>query len=97
MEVPTVCGKTEMEIPPGTQTGDVFPLKEKGMPSLRNGRRGTHFVTVFVEVPKGLNQEQKNLLRKYAETFASPSTRSEEHPKYASFRDKAKKFFGLES
>ena len=96
VEVPTVCGKTELEIPPGTQTGDRFILKNKGMPSLRGSMRGNHYVSVFVEVPKGLKPEQKDLLRKYAETFASASTRSEEHPKYASFLDKAKEFFGLE-
>ena len=94
--VPTVCGKTDLEIPPGTQTGDRFMLKEKGMPSLRGGRRGNHYVSVFVEVPKGLKPEQKDLLRKYAETFASSTTRSEEHPKYASFWDKAKEFLGLD-
>ncbi|MBE6405301.1 MAG: molecular chaperone DnaJ [Lentisphaerae bacterium] len=96
IQVPTVCGKTDLEIPPGTQTGDKFTLKEKGMPSLRGGRRGNHYVSVFVEVPRGLKSEQKDLLRKYAETFASPSTRSEEHPKYASFWDKAKEFIGLD-
>lgn len=96
IQVPTVCGKTELEIPPGTQTGDRFTLKEKGMPSLRGGRRGNHFVSVFVEVPKGLKSEQKDLLRKYAETFASSTTRTEEHPKYASFWDKAKEFLGLD-
>lgn len=96
VQVPTVCGKTDLEIPPGTQTGDTFSLKGKGMPSLRGGQRGTHYVSVFVEVPKGLTPEQKELLRKYAETFASPATRSQEHPKYASFLDKAKEFFGID-
>jgi molecular chaperone DnaJ len=69
VEVPTLDGKVKYSIPEGTQTGTVFRLRGKGIPNLRGGGRGDQYVTVKVEVPTNLTGEQKDLLRKFAETF----------------------------
>ncbi|UOO38078.1 molecular chaperone DnaJ [Oscillospiraceae bacterium CM] len=67
VEVPTLDGKVKYTIPEGTQTGTVFRLRGKGIPNLRGGGRGDQFVTVRVETPSGLSNEQKDLLRQFAE------------------------------
>lgn len=70
VEVPTLEGTAPLEIPPGTQSGQVFRLKGKGVPHLEgNGRRGDQLVTVFVEVPTTLTQEQRRLFQELAHTF----------------------------
>jgi len=69
VEVPTLDGKVKYSIPEGTQTGTVFRLRGKGIPNLRGGGRGDQYVTVKVEVPTNLTGEQKDLLRKFAETL----------------------------
>src|SRR5262249_47538190 len=51
IEVPTVDGSSSMKIPPGTQCGQVFRLREKGVTSLRGGTRGDQLVEVKVVVP----------------------------------------------
>jgi len=65
VEVPTLDGKVKYTIPEGTQTGTVFRLKGKGIPILnsRSGARGDQYVTATVVTPKGLTNEQKELLR----------------------------------
>ena len=68
LEVPTLDGKVKYTIPEGTQTGTVFRLRGKGIQNLRSSGRGDQFVTVTVKVPKGLSDEQKELLRQFAAT-----------------------------
>ena len=67
LTVPTVDGKVQYEIPEGTQTGTVFRLRGKGIPYLNDKGRGDQYVKVHVEIPKNLNGEQKELLRKFEE------------------------------
>jgi molecular chaperone DnaJ len=74
VEVPTLDGKVKYSIPEGTQTGTVFRLRGKGITNLRGGGRGDQFVTVKVEIPTGLNNEQKDLLRKFAESMGGSGT-----------------------
>jgi molecular chaperone DnaJ len=69
VEVPTLDGKVKYSIPEGTQNGTVFRLRGKGITNLRGGGRGDQFVTVKVEIPTGLTGEQKDLLRKFADTL----------------------------
>lgn len=64
--VDTLEGKQEIEIPKGTQNQDQITLKGKGMPSLRGGRRGNHYVQINVLVPKRLSTQQEELLRAFA-------------------------------
>ena len=52
IEVPTVSGKAQLRIPPGTQSGQVFRLREKGAPSLRGKARGDQYVEVKIVLPK---------------------------------------------
>jgi molecular chaperone DnaJ len=68
IEVPTVAGKAQLRIPPGTQSGQRFRLRERGAPSLRNPQaRGDQFVEVQVTLPKVISEETKDLLRRYAQ------------------------------
>jgi molecular chaperone DnaJ len=68
IEVPTVNGKAQLRIPPGTQSGQKFRLRERGAPSLRDANvHGDQFVEVQVTLPKVISEETKDLLRKYAQ------------------------------
>ncbi len=70
LHVPTLHGSEEIDIPRGTQSGDVIRLKGKGIPHLGNNRtRGDQLVTVIVETPRTLTDEQRELLIQLAETF----------------------------
>jgi molecular chaperone DnaJ len=66
IEVPTVSGKAQLRIPPGTQSGQLFRLREKGAPSLRGNTRGDQYVEVKVVLPKIIDEDTKNLLREFA-------------------------------
>jgi molecular chaperone DnaJ len=63
IEVPTVDGSSNMKIPPGTQSGQLFRLREKGAPSLRGGSRGDQLVEVKVLVPPVRDEKTKEILR----------------------------------
>ncbi len=66
IEVPTVEGKAQLRIPPGTQSGQKFRLRQRGAPSLRNpGARGDQFIEVHVTLPTVISEETKELLRQY--------------------------------
>jgi molecular chaperone DnaJ len=68
IEVPTVEGKAQLRIPPSTQSGQRFRLRERGIPSLRNPQaRGDQFVEVQVTLPKVISEETKELLKRYAQ------------------------------
>ncbi len=66
IEVPTIHGKVKIDIPEGTQTGTTFRLRDKGVPYMRGNGNGNEYVTVKIEVPKKLTNNQKDLLRKFA-------------------------------
>ncbi len=66
IEVPTVSGKAQLRIPPGTQSGQVFRLREKGAPSLRGSTRGDQYVEVKIVLPKIIDEDSKGLLREFA-------------------------------
>ena len=68
VEAPTLFGKSNLRIPPGTQHGEVVTLKHIGLPSLRGGPTGHQLVQVLIEVPKKLTKRQEDILRQYAET-----------------------------
>jgi molecular chaperone DnaJ len=67
LEVPTLEGRGEIEIPAGTQSGAVFKMGGKGMPDPRRRGLGDLLVQVFIEVPKKLSKEERTLLRELAE------------------------------
>ncbi|MDB5293437.1 MAG: dnaJ 1 [Phycisphaerales bacterium] len=66
IEVPTLKGKEEMEIPGGTQHGEVFKLRGKGLPGLRSHKMGDELVQIYIEIPKKLTDRQKQLLKEFA-------------------------------
>ncbi len=68
IEIPTLEGKQKYSIPEGTQSGTTFTLRQKGVQYVNSKGRGNLNLTVNVEVPKNLNSEQKELLRKFAES-----------------------------
>ena len=80
IKVPTLEGEAEIDIPQGTQTGSVVRLKGEGVPHLgSSSQRGDQLVTVIVETPRSLSQEQKQLLQELAKSLGSePSQASQE-------------------
>jgi len=67
IDIPTLEGSQKYNIPEGTQTGTTFTLRSKGVQRINNPKyHGDLHFTVVVEVPKGLNREQKELLQKFA-------------------------------
>ncbi|WP_160134549.1 molecular chaperone DnaJ [Halococcus salsus] len=67
IEVPTLSGTVEMDIPSGTQSGETFRLGGKGMPRLRRRGKGDLFVKVQVVTPDQLNEDQREALEAFAE------------------------------
>jgi molecular chaperone DnaJ len=67
VEVPTIDGTVEMDVPAGTQSGEQFRLRGKGMPRLRGRGEGDLFVTVQIVTPDDLNKEQREALEAFAE------------------------------
>jgi molecular chaperone DnaJ len=67
IEVPTLDGRREHELPRGVQSGEVLRIAGQGMPNVRGGRRGDLLVQVIVETPKALTKRQEELLRELAE------------------------------
>jgi len=70
IRIPTLNGKRSLEIPKGTQPGDIFRLQGEGIPSLRNGKRGNQVVQVLVKTPTHLSKKQESLLREFAKLEA---------------------------
>lgn len=88
LQVPTINSQLEITIPPGTQTGKTFRLRERGAPDLNNGQSGDILCKVKVETPVNLNKEQEELLRSF-----SVSCGHNHHPESKTFFDKMKSFF----
>ena len=76
--VPTLEGEVAMEVPAGTQHGDVSLLNGRGLPPLHGGRRGDQHVVFELVVPTDLDPEQREAAERLAETLgerSQPSTR----------------------
>ena len=67
LEVPTLNGRAELKVPPGTQSGNVFRLRGQGMPDPRVAGVGDLLVQVNIEVPKNLDPHEEKILRELAE------------------------------
>jgi len=88
VEVPTLAGEpAKVRIPPGTQHGKVFRLKEKGVPYLGSGRRGDEHVRVRIVIPTDLNDEQKRLLQQLAKSFGHDITPGDDKGLLGKFKD----------
>ena len=65
VEIETLQGPVRLRVPPGTQSGQRFRIRERGAPSRRDGRRGDLVVEVRLMLPKVLDERSKELLREF--------------------------------
>ena len=68
IKIPTLEGQMDYDIPEGTQTGSVFTIKQKGINAVNSRSKGNLYVKVVVETPKSLTDEQKKILRQFADS-----------------------------
>lgn len=87
LQVPTIEGETEIEIPAGTQGGEVFRLRGKGVPYLRGNGRGDQLVVTRVVVPTRLNDRQRDLLKELAAEFGGEGHDRDDGGFFAKIRD----------
>lgn len=67
VDIETVHGKVTLKVPAGTQPDTLMRVKEKGMPRVRGGGFGDHFVRVKIQIPNKINSHQKDLLKEFEE------------------------------
>lgn len=91
VEVPTLEGKATLKIPEGTQTGQQFRLRGKGVTSVRGGATGDLMCRVVIETPVKLSKRQKELLQEFDETLQGGN--GTHNPKHSSWLDAVKRFF----
>jgi len=77
VKVPTVHGPADLKIPAGTQSGDLFDLKGKGVPHLHRRGNGNQTVKVSVDTPKNLTKKQRELLEELAKSMGSNGSHEE--------------------
>jgi molecular chaperone DnaJ len=92
IEIDTLDGPVALKLPHGTQSGQQFRLRGKGVPDMRGGDRGDQLVTVHVEIPKSLSSEQRELVEQLAMTFGSDVS---PQPTQRGFLDKVKDALGV--
>jgi molecular chaperone DnaJ len=86
--VPTLEGKASLKVPAGTQSGQTFRLRGKGVVHVNGRERGDLFARLLVEVPSRLNNEQRQKLEEFAALCGEDNT-----PLHKSFFERAKGFF----
>jgi molecular chaperone DnaJ len=86
--VPTLEGKAQVKVPAGTQSGQMFKLRGKGILNVNGRERGDLLARVIVEVPTRLNSEQRQKLQEFADLCGE-----ENAPMRKTFFDRAKEFF----
>lgn len=86
IQVPTLDGDVKYNMHPGTQPGEVFKLKNKGIDRLNSIGKGDQYVRIILDVPKNLSSEQKDLLKQFDKNYVPPK-----HPNKEGFFDKFKK------
>jgi molecular chaperone DnaJ len=78
VQVPSLDGEIPLEIPAGTQPGEIVTLRARGLPPLQRGRTGDLHVHVNVVIPRKLNREQRDLLERLADSLDDRNLRSDE-------------------
>jgi len=86
IKVPTLNGDVELRIPPGTQPGKTFRLRDQGIPHLRGSGRGDELVTVSVQIPSRLTDEQRKLFESLAKTM-DPDIKIQQQSFFEKLRD----------
>jgi molecular chaperone DnaJ len=66
LEIATLDGEETLKIPPGSQPGEVFRLRKRGMPELHSHRRGDLYLQLEVEIPRNLSMKEQKLLKEFA-------------------------------
>lgn len=88
IEVATVNGeRARISIPSGTQTGETFRLRGKGMTILRNQARGDMYVEAVIETPVNLTDKQRRLLEEFADDGTDENTSPESHGFFAKVKE----------
>jgi len=88
VEVPTLDGKVRIKIPPGTQSGKIFRLQDKGLPSVQGYGKGDQLIHVNVWTPKKLTNEERELLEKMSSMpNFTPSPEKSDRTLYEKLRD----------
>ena len=85
LEVPTINGPVKMKVKPGTEGGQVYRLRGKGMPSLRGSSKGDHLVHIEINIPKKPSPRQKVLIEELGQEFGDDA-----HPAPRTLVDKLK-------
>ncbi len=88
LDVPTLEGKAHLKVPAGTQSGQIFKLRGKGIVNVNGRERGDLLARLIVEVPTRLNAEQRQKLEEFAALCGEENT-----PMRKSFFERAKEFF----
>jgi molecular chaperone DnaJ len=89
MEVPTLSGKAEIELPEGIQSGKQFRLRGKGIKGVRSSYPGDLYAHIMIETPVRLTEFQKKLLKELDASLSDPK----HSPQTKSWKDKVKDFF----
>jgi molecular chaperone DnaJ len=91
IDVPTLNGRVSLKVPAESQSGKLFRLRGKGVTPMRGGQPGDLYCRIVVETPVNLNNEQKELLRKFEESLKSSNNRH--NPKSKSWFEGVKSFW----
>jgi molecular chaperone DnaJ len=67
ISIETIDGQMRMKIPAGTQSGEIFRVRDEGIPYLQKNGRGDHLVKIIVKIPKNISREQRELVEKLKE------------------------------
>jgi molecular chaperone DnaJ len=89
VQVPTLSGRAEIDLPEGTQSGKTFRLRGKGIKGLRSSYPGDLYAHVVIETPVRLTDQQKKLLRELDDSLTDPR----HSPQTKSWTDRVKDFF----
>ena len=92
LEIPTLDGRASLKIPAGTQTGQLFRLRGKGVRNVRSGQVGDLYCHAAVETPVSLTKRQKELLQELEASLQEGGGRH--NPRTKSWMDKLKSFLG---
>ena len=88
IDVPTLEGGAHLKVPAGTQSGQMFKMRGKGITNVNGRGRGDLFARLIVEVPSRLNAQQRRKLEEFAALCGDENT-----PLRKSFFERAKEFF----
>jgi molecular chaperone DnaJ len=92
IEIDTLDGAVAFKLPGGTQSGQQFRLRGKGVPDVRGGDRGDQVITIHVMTPKQLTPDQRELFERLGESLGNAIT---QQPAQRGFFDKIKDALGV--